>query len=312
MSTHFFIPGGAGYIGSILTEELLRLNHRVTVLDNFFYNQSSLLHLARNPLLTLVTGDFRSEKTVTDLANRADVIIPLAALVGAPLCNQNPQLAQEVNVQAPLKLFNNLSASQIVLMPTTNSAYGSGNTQHFCDESSPLNPISSYAKMKVEVESALLQKDNTVSFRLATVFGISPRMRLDLLVNDFTYRALRDRHLSVFEGHFKRNYIHILDVVGAFLHTLKNFNSMKNNIYNVGLSSANISKLELCRLIQIRVPDLIYSEDTSGKDPDQRNYIVSNDKIEKTGFLPRYSLDDGIQEIIKSYPLLRGDQMRNI
>lgn len=309
---HFFIPGGAGYIGSVLTDELLRLNHRVTVLDNFFYKQNSLLHLMRHPHLKIISGDFRDEKTVAELARHADVVIPLAALVGAPLCNLKPQLAHEVNSLAPIKLFEKLSADQIILMPTTNSAYGSGDAQNFCDENSPLKPISTYAKMKVEVETALLQKNNSVSFRLATVFGVSPRMRLDLLVNDFTYRAVRDRHLSVFEGHFKRNYIHILDVVGAFIHTLENFQSMKNNIFNVGLSSANISKLELCRLIQTHIPQLVFTEDMSGKDPDQRNYIVSNAKLEKTGFLPRYNLSHGIEEIIKAYPLLSADQMRNI
>jgi nucleoside-diphosphate-sugar epimerase len=312
VSLKIFIPGGAGYIGSILSEELLNLGYKVTVLDNFYYQQSSLLHLMRNKNFNLVKGDFCDHSLVNALAAKADVIIPLAALVGAPLCDREPALSVKVNVEAPLQLFKNISSQQMLLMPTTNSAYGSGGANNLCDENSALNPISTYAKMKLEVENALLQKENSISFRLATVFGVSPRMRLDLLVNDFTYRAVKNKKLSVFEGHYKRNYIHIKDVAQVFIHGINNFSKMKHQIYNVGLSSANISKLELCALIKKQVTDLEYFEDSSAKDPDQRNYIVSNKKIEATGFSPRYTLDDGIQEVIRSYPLFTEQKMKNV
>lgn len=309
---HYFIPGGAGYIGSQLTEQLLSAGNSVTVLDNFFYNQFSLLHLIRNPKLHVIQGDFRNTSLFKNEIRRADVIIPLAALVGAPLCNREPVLSRAVNVIAPLDMFKFVSNTQMLIMPTTNSAYGNGGVNNYCDENSPLRPVSTYAQMKVEVENALMQNGNAISFRLATVFGISARMRLDLLVNDFTYRAARDKKLSIFEGHFKRNYIHILDVVRVFMHGINNFKKMSGQIYNVGLSDTNISKLELCSRIQKQIPDLIFEEIADGKDPDQRNYMVSNAKLEATGFIPQYSLDNGIKEIISAYPQLHLDSMRNL
>jgi nucleoside-diphosphate-sugar epimerase len=308
----FFIPGGAGYIGSQLTEQLLSEGHKVSVLDNFYYSQSSLIHLMRHPNLKVIHDDFRNKQVVESEATKADVIIPLAALVGAPLCDREPDLSREVNVDAPLNLFKSISNQQILIMPTTNSAYGSGEANNFCDESTPLRPISTYAKMKVEVEKALMEKENAISFRLATVFGISSRMRLDLLVNDFTYRAMRDKKLSVFEGHFKRNYIHILDVVRVFLHGVHNSNKMSGQIYNVGLSDTNISKLELCSRIKKQIPELKFEELAEGKDPDQRNYMVSNAKLDATGFKTIFSLDQGISEIIQTYPQLHSESMRNI
>lgn len=312
MKLRFFIPGGAGYIGSVLTESLLQNGHYVHVVDNFFYSQSSLLHLTSHADLKITVGDIRDRALMQKSAAAADVIIPLAALVGAPLCNREPILSEEVNLHAPLALFDMISDNQILLMPTTNSAYGSGDSQNYCDENSPLNPISSYARMKVAVENKLMSRENAISFRLATVFGVSPRMRLDLLVNDFTYRAIKHGELSVFEGHFKRNYIHIRDVVRAFLHAVDNFESMKGQIYNVGLSSANISKLDLCQLIANIIPAFKYTENADQKDPDQRNYIVSNRKIENTGYSPRYSLEDGIREIVTAYPMLNETLMKNI
>ena len=311
MKLNILIPGGAGYIGSVLTENLLQQGHRVTVFDNFYFRQSSLLHVLRNKSFNLIEGDIRDIGTLAPLLSAADVIIPLASLVGAPICDREPKLAREVNLAAPIEIFKRISDQQMLLMPTTNSAYGSGDSNNFCDENSPLNPISSYAKMKVSLEKALMEKQNSISFRLATVFGVSPRMRLDLLVNDFTFRALQNESISLFEGHFKRNYIHILDVVGAFNHGIANFQKMKGQIYNVGLSSANISKLELCQKIKTLIPNFEYSEDFTGKDPDQRNYIVSNQKIEATGYLPGYTLENGISEIIKAYPLLK-TKMKNV
>jgi nucleoside-diphosphate-sugar epimerase len=243
---------------------------------------------------------------------RADVIIPLAALVGAPLCNRDPIGSSTTNRDSILTLIKHLSQEQRVLMPTTNSAYGTGDKDNYCDENSPLNPISLYAKDKVEVEKALLQHDNAISFRLATVFGMSPRMRIDLLVNDFTYRALNDRFIVLFESHFKRNYIHVRDVARAFMHGIEHFGEMKGEPFNIGLSEANLSKLELCELIRKYLPDFVVIEAPVGQDPDKRNYIVSNQKIERTGFKPAYSLDFGIQELIKGYSMIKNTKYGNV
>jgi nucleoside-diphosphate-sugar epimerase len=233
------------------------------------------------------------------LIKKADVVIPLAALVGAPMCSQDPVGATTVNHDAIVLMLKLLSKQQIVLMPTTNSAYGTGDKNNFCTEESPLNPISLYAKEKVGIEKELMQRGNAVSFRLATVFGMSPRMRIDLLVNDFTYRAVHDRFVVLFESSFKRNYVHVRDVSRVFQHAISNFDKMKGQIYNVGLSDANVSKRELCEHIQKQVPDFVFLDAPVGKDPDQRNYIVSNAKIEATGFKPMYSLDAGISDLIK-------------
>jgi nucleoside-diphosphate-sugar epimerase len=242
----------------------------------------------------------------------ADVIIPLAALVGAPLCNEDKIGATTINHDAIEMMFDLSSREQIILMPTTNSAYGTGDKDNFCTEESELRPISQYAIEKVEIEKRLLDMPNSISFRLATVFGMSPRMRLDLLVNDFTYRAFRDRFVVLFESHFKRNYIHVRDVTNVFMHALNNHDNMKGEIYNVGLSDANLSKRELCEEIQKNIPDFIIMEAKVGKDPDQRNYIVSNEKIESTGFKPSYSLDMGIQDLIKGYTMIRNTRYGNI
>ncbi len=309
---NYFIPGGAGYIGSVLVETLLERGDQVTVVDNFFFGQTSLLHLIRNPKLKLIKGDIRDTELMKTCLARADVIVPLAALVGAPLCDREPTLSQEVNFTASRALIAMAGTQQMLVMPTTNSAYGSGDASHFCDENSALNPISTYARMKVDLEDFLLSKPNAISFRLATVFGVSPRMRLDLLVNDFTYRAMANGHISLFEGHFKRNYIHVRDVVKVFLHATDNFSGMRGQVYNVGLSTANISKLQLCEEIKKQIHSFTFSEIENGRDPDQRNYIVSNAKIEATGYAPDYTLTHGIAEIIKSYPLLNEAKMRNV
>lgn len=306
------VTGGGGYIGSTMVPELLGAGYEVTVLDSFMYEQPSLSQVCHHPSLSIVRGDVRSEATLLPLLKNADTILPLAAFVGAPICNKDPVGAKSTNHDAVLMMLKHLSKNQRVLMPTTNSAYGSGDKNNFCDETSPLNPISTYAKDKVAVEKELLGHPNAISFRLATVFGMSPRMRLDLLVNDFTYRAVTDRFVVLFEANFKRNYIHIRDVMRVFLHGLKNFDAMKGQVYNVGLSEANISKMELCQRIQKFVPEFVFVEAPFGKDPDQRNYIVSNKKLEATGWAPQHGLDAGLQELIKGYQTLRNTRFGNV
>ena len=312
MSYQILVTGGAGYLGSILVPELLKQGHSVTVLDSFMYRQNSLAHVCADANFNVVNGDVRLTETIKPLLKQADIIIPLAALVGAPLCNKDPVGATSTNRDAILSMLDGLSSNQRVLMPTTNSAYGSGDENNYCDENSPLNPISHYAKEKVEVEQRLLQHDNAISFRLATVFGMAPRMRTDLLVNDFVYRAVYDRAVVLFESHFKRNYIHIRDVARAFLHGIESFEAMAGQIYNVGLSDANLSKKELCERIQKQRPEFVFVEAGGGKDPDQRNYIVSNEKIESTGFKPVHSIDSGISELIKGYAMINNRIYGNV
>ena len=312
MSHKILVTGGAGYLGGILVPELLAAGHKVTVLDSFMYAQNSLAHLCANPAFDVVRGDVRVEETVAPLLKDADIIIPLAALVGAPLCNQDPVAATTTNKDAIFMMLKRISRDQRVLMPTTNSAYGSGEQGNLCTEESPLHPISRYAIDKVAVERVLMEHPSAISFRLATVFGMSPRMRIDLLVNDFTYRAVSDRFVVLFESHFKRNYIHVRDVARAFLHGISNFERMKGQIYNVGLSEANLSKRELCDAIGRHVPGFTAVEADVGKDPDQRNYIVSNAKIEATGFRTAYPLDMGIAELVKGYRMIRNTRYGNI
>jgi nucleoside-diphosphate-sugar epimerase len=312
MSYKILVTGGAGYLGSTMVPDLLNAGYKVTVLDNFMFKQTSLNHVCFHQNFKVVKGDIRIEKTMRPLMKEADIIIPLAALVGAPLCNLDPVGATTVNHDAITLMLKNLSKDQIVLMPTTNSAYGTGDENNYCTEESPLRPISQYAIEKVEIENALMQHENAISFRLATVFGMSPRMRTDLLVNDFTYRAVYDRFVVLFESQFKRNYIHVRDVSRVFQHAIANFDRMKGQIYNVGLSDANVSKKELCQHIQKQLPDFVFLDAPVGKDPDQRNYIVSNAKIEATGFKPQFSLDVGIAELIKGYTMLRNTRYGNV
>lgn len=293
------VTGAAGYIGSVLVPDLLSKGHSVVAIDNLMYKQTSLSHVVRHRNLELIFGDVRDNHLMNKCLSKADIIIPLAAIVGAPACDKDKDLAKSINKESMVWLFKNLSKSQRVIMPTTNSAYGSGDSNNFCDENSQLNPISTYAKDKVSVEKILMELSHSTSLRLATVFGISPRMRLDLLVNNFTYRALTDGYVVVFEGHFKRNYIHILDVVQAFNLALENENKFGGEIFNVGLSDANVSKLELCVEIQKLITKFVFFESQVGKDPDQRNYIVSNAKIEAVGFKAQFSLQQGISELVK-------------
>jgi nucleoside-diphosphate-sugar epimerase len=312
MSYKILVTGGAGYIGSTMVPDLLSAGHKVTVLDNFMFKQTSLNHVCNNLNFEVVKGDIRIESVIAPLLKKADIVIPLAALVGAPLCSLDPVGATTINHEAITLMIKLLSNDQIVLMPTTNSAYGTGDENNFCTEESPLRPISQYAIEKVGIEKELMQRDNFVSFRLATVFGMSPRMRIDLLVNDFTYRAVNDRFVVLFESYFKRNYVHVRDVSRVFQHAIINFDKMKGQIYNVGLSEANVSKKELCIAIQKQIPDFVFIDAPVGKDPDQRNYVVSNDKIEATGFKTSISLDAGISELIKGYRMIKNSSYGNV
>lgn len=306
------ITGGAGYLGSMITPSLLKLGHKVTVLDNFMFSQDSLNTLCTNNNFQVESGDCRDKRLMTRLTKNADIVIPLAALVGAPLCGRDELGTISTNRDAVVMLTKIMSREQQILMPITNSGYGIGEQGKFCDETSPLRPISLYGKTKVEAEQAVLDRGNAISFRLATVFGMSPRMRLDLLVNDFVYRAVKDSAVVLFESHFKRNYIHIRDVVAAFEHGLNNFNTMKDEAYNVGLSDANISKRELCDEIKRYLPKFTYLDAPIGEDPDKRDYIVSNEKIEATGYQPKFSLADGIQELMKGYTMITNSKYSNI
>ena len=312
MSYNILVTGGAGYLGSTMVPDLLQLGHKITVLDSFMYKQASLNHVCHHPNFSVVKGDIRIESVMAPLIKKTDIVIPLAALVGAPMCSQDPVGATTTNHDAIVLMLKLMSKQQIVLMPTTNSAYGTGDKNNFCTEESPLNPISIYAKEKVVIEKELMQRENAISFRLATVFGMSPRMRIDLLVNDFTYRAVYDRFVVLFESSFKRNYVHVRDVSRVFQHAIENFDKMKDQIYNVGLTDANVSKRELCEHIQKQVPDFVFLDAPVGKDPDQRNYIVSNAKIEATGFKPMYSLDAGIGDLVKGYTMIKNTRYGNV
>lgn len=306
------LTGAAGYIGSVLTPTLLNAGHEVIALDNFMYNQTSLLDCTIHPKLTIVRGDTRDKTLITKLMKNADAIFPLACLTGAPLCAKDPVGAQTILLDAVKMILELRSKNQVVIFPTTNSGYGVGEKGKHCTEETPLRPISLYGKLKVDAENAILDAGNSITLRLATAFGVSPRMRLDLLVNDFVYRAVYDRFVVLFEAHFNRNYIHVRDISKAFVHGLSNFEKMKNQPYNVGLSDANLTKLQLCQEIQKQVPDFYFVEATIGEDPDKRDYIVSNEKIEKTGFKPDVSLTAGIAELIKGYQVIKRNQYANI
>lgn len=306
------VTGGAGYLGSTLVPELLSAGYKVTVLDNFMFKQNSLAVCCIHPNFSIINGDIRDESLMKGALSKADIVIPLAALVGAPICNKDLIGATTTNLNAPKMMLKYLSADQYLLIPITNSGYGIGERDKYCTEETPLRPISIYGKHKVEIEMHALERKNTISFRLATVFGMSPRMRIDLLVNDFTYRAFYDRALVLFEGHFKRNYIHVRDVTRVFLHGIHNFDMMRGEPYNVGLSNANLSKVELCERIKLQLPNFIYTEAQFGEDPDKRDYIVSNTKIEKTGFRPCYTLDQGIAELINGYSMINNTVFGNV
>jgi nucleoside-diphosphate-sugar epimerase len=306
------ITGGAGYIGSILTPAMLQAGHEVTVLDNFTFKQSSLADCCQYDSFQIVRGDCRDQTVLAPLLAKADVIIPLAALVGMPMCKIDTLGARTINQDAVELICQLSSKDQYIIYPTTNSGYGIGEKGKYCTEDTPLRPISLYGVTKNNAEKAVLDRGNSITFRLATVFGVAPRMRTDLLVNDFVYRAVNDRAVVIFEGHFKRNFVHIRDVVRVFIYGIENFSSMKNRAYNFGLEDANLSKLELCDKIRSHIPSFVFLEAPIGEDPDKRDYIVSNQRILSTGFKMHWDLDRGIKELIKGYIIMKNAQYSNV
>jgi nucleoside-diphosphate-sugar epimerase len=308
-----FITGGAGYLGSVIVGKMLNAGHEVVVLDKLLFNQTSLLSYTSNPKFKFIYGDVRNVELLQTLCKEADVIIPLAAIVGFPACASDPKLAREINFD---QIFNivKFAKDKKILYPNTNSGYGLGTGQRECTEESPIAPISVYGQTKCDSENFLRANTSAITFRLATVFGVSPRMRTDLLVNDFTYKAITDKYIVVFEKNFKRNFIHIEDVASAFLFMLENYETYKGEIFNVGLSSANLSKQELLEKIQSHVKDFAVSYNDFYEDPDKRDYIVSNAKIEATGWYPEWDLDKGIKQLIQGYQMIvpkMGAEFRN-
>lgn len=305
------VTGGAGYIGSVLTDHLLREGYKVTVVDSLLYGQSSLLGLVNNPHFAFVKGDVLDEPLMKGLVAKHDAVIHLAAIVGAPACKANLALARLVNLESVKILTRHLSSAQKLLFPNTNSGYGIGAKDAHCTEKSSLKPVSDYGRQKVAAEKIVHAKKG-ISFRLATVFGMSPRMRLDLMVNDFTYRAYRDHSIVLFEEHFRRNFIHVRDVANAFVFGLRKYDRMKGQAFNVGLSEANLTKRQLCERIKKHVPDFYIHSAEIGSDPDKRDYIVSNAKIEALGFKPQQSLDAGIVELLKGFPMMKANPYSNV
>ena len=306
------VTGGAGYLGSVLVPLLLAKGHEVTVLDSFYFNQSTLLDSCLNSNFKVIRGDARNEKLLGEVMEGQDYIIPLAAMVGFPLCKADEVAAETTNLGAIKTLLNLRKPEQRIIYPCTNSGYGVGEGDKLCTEDTPMRPISLYGTTMTEAERLILEAGNSLTFRFATVFGASPRMRIDLLVNDFVYRAVFDRTAVIFEGNFKRNYIHIRDAVGAFVWGMEHFDEMKGKPYNCGLSSANLSKLELCAKIKEHIPEFVYMEAPIGEDPDKRDYIVSNERLEATGWRPIYTLDDGIEELKKVYTIIKNKTYSNI
>jgi nucleoside-diphosphate-sugar epimerase len=297
------ITGGAGYLGSVLTEVLLGKGYFVTVLDNLTYKQTSVAPFAYHPNFDFILGDVTNESLLKSLVEKHDVIIPLAAIVGMPACKANPELTVKVNYEQVKNITKWVTKNQMVMIPNTNSQYGS--STEIITEDSPFKPLSLYAETKCDAEKAVLDSGNGIALRLATVFGMSYRMRMDLLVQDFVYKAITDGYLVLFESHFIRNYIHVRDIANTFLFMIENYEKCNNNAFNVGLTSANCTKLELAQTIQKYVPDLVIVENNFKQDFDQRNYMVSNSKLESQGWLPTFTLEDGIQELVKGYQLIR-------
>ena len=312
MTRKILVTGGAGYIGSILCEHLLDAGHQVLVLDKLIFDEHNLFHLCANPRFEFIYGDARDERVVSDLVKEADVLIPLAAIVGAPACDADPTFANSVNLQAVQMLNRLRSTDQLVIYPTTNSGYGTKSGDVYCDEDTPLEPISLYGQTKVRAEAELLESPNTITLRLATVFGMSPRMRLDLLVNHFVYAAVTDGYIVIFEKDFKRNYVHIRDVADCFIHCIENAGTMSGRSYNVGLDAANLSKEELALKIKKQVPKFYVHFAQIGADPDKRNYIVSNQRLREAGFEAKRSLDDGIRELVTGFSMFGRGRYKNV
>jgi nucleoside-diphosphate-sugar epimerase len=295
-----------------MCEHLLSEGYRVIVIDNLMFGQHSLFHFCANKDFDFVYGDVRNKDLMAKLVKKADVIIPLAAIVGAPACARDLQLAESVNLGA-VKLLNRLrSPQQLIVIPVTNSGYGTKSSEVYCTEESPLEPISLYGQTKVQAEEELLSSENAISLRLATVFGMSPRMRIDLLVNHFVYAALNDGYMVIFEKDFKRNYVHIRDVADGFLHCIKHSDQMVGQAYNLGLDDANLSKEELAYRIKEKIASFYLHFSEIGTDPDKRNYIVSNKRLREAGFVAKRSIDDGISELIKGYRMFGRNEFKNV
>jgi nucleoside-diphosphate-sugar epimerase len=309
---HVLITGGAGYLGSILTGRLLAAGQRVTVLDNLLFRQQSLLEYCANPNFDFVYGDCRDEQLLQEVIRSVDAIIPLAAIVGFPACRRDPISAQTINFDAIALIDRLRSADQRVVYPTTNSGYGTTSGDMYCTEETPLEPVSLYGRTKVDAEKLLLDSGTAVTLRLATVFGMAPRMRIDLLVNDFTYQAVTNGSIIVFQKDFKRNFVHIRDVADCFAFCLEHYDEMKGEPFNVGLNEANLSKEELALKIKEQVPDFYIHYAEIGDDPDKRNYIVSNDKINARGFHAQRTVEDGIRELIVGYRILSRRDCTNL
>jgi nucleoside-diphosphate-sugar epimerase len=313
MEARVLITGGLGYLGGILCEHLLQAGFHVTALDNLMYGQGQqgLFHLCANPNFEFIKGDVRDEPIMKAALRSADVIVHLAAIVGASACDHDPLLATSVNFDSVRLLQDLRSRSQLVIYPNTNSGYGITSGQSFCTEESPLQPISLYGRTKVDAERLLLDSPNTIALRLATVFGMSPRMRLDLLVNHFVYVAAKESYLVIFEKDFKRNFVHVRDVADCMIHCIGHADRMVGRTYNVGLDDANLSKEELARKIQQHVPKFYLHFAPIGQDPDKRNYMVSSNRLREAGFTARRSLDLGIRELLKGYAMEGRTLFRN-
>ncbi len=301
---NILVTGGAGYIGSLLVPELLKKEHRVTVVDNFMYNQTSLLDVCHDKNLEIIHGDVRDKRVIKESLRHVEMIIPLACITGIPICEKQPKEAKSINLGAILMMLKLRHKNQMIIFPTTNSGYGLGEKSKICTEETPMRPRSIYGKTKQAAETAILESGNSLTLRLTTAFGTSPRMRFDVMVNDFVYRAVRDKYIVLFEAGFKRNFVHVRDMVRAFMHVLKNFEKMKNEPYNVGLSGVYLNKRELCGEIKKQIPDFYFTESEIGRDPDKRDYIISNEKIEKTGFKAKIGLAEGIVELVKGYKII--------
>ena len=305
MKEKVLVIGGAGYIGSVLTPMLLQEGYEVTVLDMFLFRQTTLIDLCINPAFKVIRGDCREKEVLANAISGIDYIVPLAAIVGYSLCDENKTAARTTNLEAIETLLKIRKSEQKIIFPCTNSGYGIGEENEYCTEDSPLAPISLYGRTKVQAEKMVLEAGNSLSFRYATLFGASPRIRLDLLVNNFVFRAVTDRTITVFEGHFRRNYLHVRDAAASVIHAIKNFDNMKGLPYNCGLSTANLTKIQLCEKIKQHIPNFVYVEAPVGEDPDKRDYNVSNARLEATGWKPQFSLDDGIKELIKVFEIIK-------